>query len=304
MFRHSKFFLILATLVLTAVSVHAETTPAGTIPVVTLDSTPQPAAKPVKKTVIKKPVAVKKTTTTTVTTPPPAAVVATPVEPSPAPTPTATKTKKTKTLKTTKVAKAPKQPKPVKILSPKQQLKEKDLTAKNSNIRNKVDGMHVLSLSGTAFLDFGSEEGMYLDAADKAAIVATGATVSSITAGGLGLAAAFEYGFSDRISGTVSVNYDRLTYANKFRTLVTESFFGADVTANYYVLRDPKRVMPYVSGGAGVVAGSTKVLPTLDLGGGAQFFVSDSIAIKAQLLVKTAFIFNRLEPSLGVAYHF
>lgn len=306
--HHAKRMTNIFTFVLfalLAVTAHAESTPAGTIPVVTLDSSS--STTPAKPKVVHKTTKPKSTTTTQTTASTTATVPALSTSTSTAttttPTITTTTTTNTKPLKATKIKKV-KEPKTAKTKTPKSELKEKTLVVTNSHMRNQIKGMKVLSASGSAFLDFGSYEKMYLDSTDNAAITAAGSTVSSITAGGIGGNVGFEYGFSDRISGTFSAGYSRLTYSNKFRALVAENFFGVDVTANYYVSKNAQKILPYVSAGVGMVASTERVLPTLDIGGGAQFFVSDTIAIKAQLLAKAAFIFNRLEPSIGVAYHF
>lgn len=267
-------------------------TPKGTIPVVTLEQTTTATPKVATKAPApQKPVAKKVKTVTAPTA----------VAPTPAATVVAAKTSVKKT-KVAKVAK-PKTAKVKKEKTVKTSLKEKTLSSSSAKT-HELKGHVTLGFAGTAFLDFGSEEGMYLSAADKAAIVAAGGTVQNVTAGGVGGNLNVEYGFSNRWSGTLSMGFDRLTYANRFKSAVNENFFAVDATANYYLMKNPKNILPYVSAGLGLVAGSTKTLPTLDIGGGAHFFVSDRVSIKAQVLAKAAFIFNRLQPSVGLSYHF
>jgi len=290
--------IILLILFATLPSAAFAETPKGTIPVVTLEETTTVTPKTETKvtTTTKKPAAKKVKSVTKPAATKSLEPVTTPIIPPSATTKPSQVTKVPK-VKTAKVKKV-KAEKPIKTA-----LKEKTISPSSGN-SHALKGRVTLGFAGTAFLDFGSEEGMYLSAADQVAIVAAGGTVQSVTAGGIGGNLNAEYGFSDRWSGTLSMGFDRLTYANRFKSAVSENFFAVDATANYYWLKNPKNILPYVSAGVGLVAGSTKTLPTLDVGAGAHFYVSDNVSIKAQLLAKAAFIFNRLQPSVGLAYHF
>lgn len=125
---------------------------------------------------------------------------------------------------------------------------------------------------------------------------------SGIRAAGAGFQGFFEYGAADRFGINFAAGYDRLLYANKFRTQVAENFFLLDVTGHYYF--DAGKVQPFLAGGIGAEISTQGVAPTLDLGGGVDVMVSDNVSVRIQTLYKTAIIHHRAEAGLGIAYHF
>lgn len=127
---------------------------------------------------------------------------------------------------------------------------------------------------------------------------------SGIRAAAVGFEAFFEYGVSDKFGVNFAAGYDRLLYANKFRTQVKENFFLIDVTGHYYFDVAGGKVQPFFAGGLGGEISSGGTAPLLDLGGGVDFMVSDNVAVRLQTLYKTAIIHHRAEAGLGIAYHF
>jgi opacity protein-like surface antigen len=125
---------------------------------------------------------------------------------------------------------------------------------------------------------------------------------SGIRAAGAGFESFFEYGVADSFGVNFAAGYNRLLYANKFRTQVAENFFLLDVTGHYYF--DAGKAQPFLAGGIGAEISTQGVAPTLDLGGGADFMVNDNVSVRLQVLYKTAIIHHRAEAGLGIAYHF
>lgn len=125
---------------------------------------------------------------------------------------------------------------------------------------------------------------------------------SGIRAAGAGFQGFFEYGASDSFGINFAVGYDRLLYANKFRTQIAENFFLFDVTGHYYFATG--KAQPFLAGGIGAEVSTQGVAPTLDLGGGVDVMVNDNVSVRIQTLYKTAIIHHRAEAGLGIAYHF
>lgn len=126
---------------------------------------------------------------------------------------------------------------------------------------------------------------------------------NNINTAGLGFAGYFELGFSDKLSGELSLGYSRLLFASKFRTTIRENFFHADFMLHYYFLHS-KKFAPYVIAGAGVIASGNTAAPTLDVGIGNYFRVSEHFSVKTELIFKTAITYNRGEARVGIGYHF
>lgn len=154
-----------------------------------------------------------------------------------------------------------------------------------------MKGKKTFGFMGLGYYEISNFESLYVPFA-----------TSGMKAAGAGFEGFFEYGFTDNFGLNVALGYDRLLYANKFRTQVKENFFIADITGHYY-FNAGDTVHPFIGGGIGMEASRT-IAPTLDVGGGADFMVSDNVSVRFQLLYKTAIIHHRGEAGLGVAYHF
>ena len=74
------------------------------------------------------------------------------------------------------------------------------------------------------------------------------------------------------------------------------------MNGNYYFSNG--KVQPYAAFGAGTIISGKSAAPTLNLGGGAHFFVAENVSVFVQALYKTAFIHHRAEGKLGVGFHF
>lgn len=166
-------------------------------------------------------------------------------------------------------------------------------TKNNSGPRFMTKNKKSIGVTGIGFYDINSSfESLYVTF-----------VTSNINTAGLGFSGFFEYGFSDKLSGELTLGYTRLLYSNKFRSLVRENFFQADAVLHYY-FHDSKKFAPYVIAGGGVNASANAAAPTLDVGIGNYFRVSDDFSVKTELIYKTAIIYNRGEARVGIAYHF
>lgn len=165
---------------------------------------------------------------------------------------------------------------------------------KTTAAAHPLKGKKNLGIEGTGFLEFSSYDRLYM----------SNVNVNGYRTGGLGMQAFFEYGLTDQITLSADVFYSRLTYANQFKATIRNNFFGGDVLAHYYFLKKVNKLLPFISAGVGLIASSGSALPLLDLGGGGHFFVTNKLSLKGEILFKTAFIHNRFEPALGLAYHF
>lgn len=125
----------------------------------------------------------------------------------------------------------------------------------------------------------------------------------NINAFGFGFLAFFEYGFSKHFSGEIDLGYSRLIYASKSRNVIRENYFVGDLLAHYYFMSTEK-FQPYVIFGGGTVASSGAVAPTVDAGIGMHYLFTDEFSLKADVIIKSAVIYNRGEGRVGLAYHF
>lgn len=154
-------------------------------------------------------------------------------------------------------------------------------------------GKKTVGITGHGFYEFNSDyESLYVNF-----------PTTNINAAGFGVAAYFELGFSDKLSGEVSLGYSRLAYSSKFKSVINQNFFVGDIVGHYYFLNHEK-FAPYAIAGLGIYATSGAVAPLLDVGVGNYFRISDDFSVKTELLLKTAIIINRGEARVGIAYHF
>lgn len=129
-------------------------------------------------------------------------------------------------------------------------------------------------------------------------------TTDHITATGLGFKGFYEYGLSERLAVGGDLSFSYLLDANFNTSLMSRSFWNADVIGAYYFTDYDKTIQPYLAFGAGVIFSDRGLTPVIDLGGGAHFKFGDSISLKAELMGKSGVIHNRVEAGLGVAFHF
>lgn len=127
---------------------------------------------------------------------------------------------------------------------------------------------------------------------------------SGLKTAGMGFETFFEFGLAKDFTMSVDVGFERLLYANKFKTQMKLNYFLLDVLGRYYFRAVDRTVQPFLAGGVGVIASSIGAAPTLDLGGGSHFMLTDNVSLWVQLLYKTAIIHHRGEGALGIAYHF
>lgn len=154
-------------------------------------------------------------------------------------------------------------------------------------------GRFNLGVAGTAFFEFSDFDSLFMQ----------NVNISDYRNAGFGGQIFGSYHFNSRWAITLDAFYDRLTYANKFRTAIIENYFGGDLLLQYH-FPVKSRFAPFLAAGAGVIASSGGVLPLFDVGVGTHFFLSNNISLKAQVLYKTAIVENRIEPSIGIAFHF
>ena len=128
-------------------------------------------------------------------------------------------------------------------------------------------------------------------------------TLKSTHTAGFGISTFFEYGIAERFSLEFSLGYSRLLYASKQRGVINENYFVADVDAHYYFLNSEK-FGTYAIGGAGAIVSSGSVVPVGDIGIGNYFKITPEVSIKAELIFKSAIVFNRGEGRVGIAYTF
>lgn len=161
-----------------------------------------------------------------------------------------------------------------------------------TSVKNySIEGKYGLGVMATGFYEISNAESLYVDFA-----------TSGLRAAGFGFNSFVEYGFSDRITGSIQLGYSRLLYLNKFSTLAHKNFFVGDLMGNYYFINNGK-FMPYGTFGVGVMA-SGNVVPTGNVGGGLRYQVNEDFSIRAELLYKTAIIHHRGEGRIGFSYHF
>lgn len=152
-----------------------------------------------------------------------------------------------------------------------------------------------IGLAGVGFFEFSDYDELF---------VSTGVDVKDYRNAGFGGELFFEYSFSPRWSLTLAGQYERLTYGTKFRATIRENYFGGDALVKYH-FPVKSRFAPYLAAGVGVIASSGAALPLFDVGAGAHYFISNAVSLKAQVLYKTLLTReNRIEPSIGIAFHF
>lgn len=205
---------------------------------------------------------------------------------------TATTTEKPAKVKKEKKVKPPK-PAKVKeknIADPNQATPKTPYDSSQAFTKGRMN----LGVAGSWFFDFSDYDKIF---------VGTGVNINDYRNSGFGGSLFFTYNFNPHWALTGDVLFDRLTYASTSRATVRENYFGGDVLVQYdFKVRG--RFAPYVAAGAGVIASSGAMLPLIDVGAGAHYFLSNAWSIKVQALFKTAIVYSRIEPSIGVAYHF
>lgn len=162
-----------------------------------------------------------------------------------------------------------------------------------TSVKNySIDGKFGLGVMATGFYELTNYESLYVDF-----------VTSDIKAAGLGFTSFVEYGFSDRITGSLQLGFSRLLYINKFSTTTRKNFFVGDLMGNYYFSNNGK-LMPYLTFGVGIMASSGNVAPTGNVGGGLRYQINEDFSLRGELLYKTAIIHHRGEARIGVSYHF
>jgi hypothetical protein len=162
-----------------------------------------------------------------------------------------------------------------------------------SSVKNySIDGKYGLGVMVAGFYELSNYESLYVDF-----------VTSDIKAAGLGFTSFVEYGFSDRITGSLQLGFSRLLYINKFSTTSRKNFFVGDLMGNYYFMNNGK-IMPYATFGAGLMASSGNVAPTANVGGGLRYQINEELSVRAELIYKTAIIHHRSEGRIGFSYHF
>lgn len=160
-----------------------------------------------------------------------------------------------------------------------------------SNFMHK--GKNIISLGAHGYYEMTSTyENLYVKFATR-----------DINTAGFGFFTGYEYGLSDHLSIGLDMGYSRLTYSNKFKNVIKQNFFNTDILGRYYFLKDEK-IAPFVSFGGGVAVSSAAAIPTFNAGGGVAYKLSENIFLKAELLAKSAVVFNRFEARVGVGFHF
>lgn len=127
--------------------------------------------------------------------------------------------------------------------------------------------------------------------------------INSTRAAGFGFGGSFEFGVAERFSIEGSVAFSRLTWASHQRSIIKENFVAVDIVGHYHFLNNEK-FDTYAIFGAGVYASSGTAAPLVDVGIGNYFKINESIAIKAELIFKSAIIFNRAEGRVGAVFTF
>lgn len=162
-----------------------------------------------------------------------------------------------------------------------------------TSVKNySIDGKFGLGVMATGFYEMSNYESLYVDF-----------VTSDIKAAGLGFTSFVEYGFSDRVTGSLQLGFSRLLYINKFSTTSRRNFFVGDLMGNYYFTNNGK-LMPYITFGAGIMASSGNVAPTGNVGGGLRYQINEDVSVRAELIYKTAIIHHRGEGRIGFSYHF
>lgn len=165
--------------------------------------------------------------------------------------------------------------------------------ASTSSSSSSMEGKKIFGLVGMGAYDINSDfESLYVNFA-----------TTNINSASLGFLTFFEFGFSDRFAGEISLGYSRLIYSNKFRSVIKENYFVGDILAHYYFLNEEK-IKPYVIFGGGAIASSGGVAPVIDAGIGMHYMLNDEFSLKADLIIKSAIIYNRGETRFGISYHF
>lgn len=120
---------------------------------------------------------------------------------------------------------------------------------------------------------------------------------------GIGVVGFVGYEFTDKISGELSYGHSHRLYSNTLGSQILKNFFVADYNFNFYLFKGDK-LKPYLLAGAGAYFSTKAVAPTLNLGGGFRYQLSKKFSVKTELMYKTAFVLNRAEARVGIAYHF
>lgn len=154
-------------------------------------------------------------------------------------------------------------------------------------------GVKHIGLAGTGFYEISDYESIYVNF-----------VASNLKTAGGGAQLFFDYGFSDRFGGGMSLGYSRITYTNSFQNVIKENFFTADFLGQYYFTGSDSTFQPYAAAGAGILVSGAGIAPLFDVGVGSYIKLADNFSLKIQALYKTAVIHHRMEGSFGFAYNF
>ncbi len=279
-----------------SVTTTSTTTPA---PVVTTTTTSAPVASvpttttttpiPVADTSVVTPAPTPAVTTTSTVSTTPATSVATPtaVKPVSKPKPVAKKIYKPAPVVATAA------PTPTPVVAPTPVVVAAATPEKSASSNSGQKGKKTFGVTGSGYYEINS---------DYESVYFSFPTTSTNTAG-FGVNTYFEYGFSEKVTGEISLGFSRLTYASQSRTLIKENYFMSDIVAHIYFL-DNDKFATYGIAGASVYASSSAIAPMVDVGVGNYFKITENFSIKTELHLKSAVVLNRAEAKIGVAYHF